>query len=390
MNKIKVLHITPLLTVGGAEKKLMYILRKLDKGMFSQHVIYSIPGPLKEEAEKEGVPLVRIHPMSRSPLSLVSLWRIYKYIKKNEIDLVHCHLDAAYIIGGIAALLARVPLIFSFQNMGDEQYLSEYKVFKYLDRALSVFTEKILVESEDVMKVLLSWNIKPEKLLVIPNGVEIPDDSGTAPEANGNIKRKLGIEGCFLVGNMARLVDFKNHKLLIEAAARVINVKPDTKFFIIGDGPLKDELKDLSDRLGISKNVSFPGTLTDFAPYLMSFDIFVLSSFTESTPMALLHALAFRLPVISTAVGDIPSIIQDGINGILVPSDDADALANSILDLMEDKDKRERLANAGRETAKKKFSIESNIEKTREVYLSVLAGRGKIEDHIRHGQEIKG
>lgn len=373
MGKIRILHITPVLTIGGAEQKLFYILKGLKSDQFSHHVIYAIPGELTTEIENEAIPLTKIRPMSLiNPLSLLTVWRIYRYIKKNHIDIVHCHLDVAYIIGGLAAFLARVPLIFSFQNIADERYLSYYNVLKYIEKGISLFTDKIILESEAVKNVLLSWGIKQEKLAIIPNGVDVPDNFKAVIDKSEDIKRELGLEGCFLAGNMARLVDFKNHRLLLNAAVKVISIKPEVRFLIIGDGPLRGELKDLSNRLGISKNVLFLGTVMDFEPYLMALDIFVLSSYTESTPMVLLHALAHKLPVISTAVGDIPSIIQDGVDGILVPSNDVDALADAIVDLIENEDKRNELASAGWKLAKEKFSIKSMIGGIEKIYLEVV------------------
>lgn len=373
MGKIRILHITPVLTIGGAEQKLFYILKGLKSDQFSHHVIYAIPGELTTEIKNKGIPLSRIYPMSLiNPFSLSTVWRIYRYIKKNHIDIVHCHLDVAYIIGGLAAFLARVPLIFSFQNIADERYLRFYKVYKYLEKASSFFTDKFLVESEDVMKVLLAWGIRKDKIEVIPNGVEIPGNIDVLIQKSEAIRKKLGLEGRFLIGNLARLVDFKNHKLLLNAAAKVINMNPNATFLIIGDGPLREELKVLSDKRGISNHVVFLGTVMDFEPYLILFDIFVISSFTESTPMSLLHALAYRRPVISTAVGDIPSIIQDTINGILVPSDDPRALAKAILDLLEDAEKRNKIAFAGRELAKEKFSIQTMIDGIERIYLDVM------------------
>ena len=373
MDKTRVLHITPLLTVGGAEKKLLYILKRLDKNKFAHHVIYSIPGDLKEEIDKEKIPTARVYPLSLiNPLSLFSVWRIYKYIKRNKIDLVHCHLDVAYILGSISAIIAGVPVIFSFQNIADEHYLSYYKIFKYLEQFISSFTDRIIVESEAVMNVLLSWGIKQEKLTIIPNGVEIPDNLQDLMEKSKDIRKKLNAEGCMLIGNMARLVDFKNHRLLLNAAANVLLIKPEVRFMIIGNGPLREELETLSNKLGISKNVLFLGTVVDFESYVVALDIFVLSSYTESTPMALLHALAYGRPVISTAVGDIPSIIQDGISGVLVPTDNPDTLAAAVLDLLEDDNKRKKFGYAGWKLVKERFSMQTMIDGMQSVYLDVM------------------
>ena len=222
------------------------------------------------------------------------------------------------------------------------------------------------------MNVLLSWGIKQEKLTIIPNGVEIPDNLQDLMEKSKDIRKKLNAEGCMLIGNMARLVDFKNHRLLLNAAANVLLIKPEVRFMIIGNGPLREELETLSNKLGISKNVLFLGTVVDFESYVVALDIFVLSSYTESTPMALLHALAYGRPVISTAVGDIPSIIQDGISGVLVPTDNPDTLAAAVLDLLEDDNKRKKFGYAGWKLVKERFSMQTMIDGMQSVYLDVM------------------
>ena len=376
MKRINILHVTPLLTIGGAEKKLMYLLYGLGRSEFSQHVIYAISGNFEDEIKKKGIPRKRIYPMSLiNPLSVISVLRIYRYIKKYGIHIVHCHLDVAYILASLAALIARVPVIFSFQNIADERVIGYYRVLKYVEKFISLFTGKIIVESEEVKKVLLSWGIKQGKLIVIPNGVEVPDSFKTAMDKSNDIRKKLGVEGHMLVGNMARLVDFKNHKLLLNVAVKVINKKPEVRFLLIGDGPLRENLIAQSQKLQIDKNIIFLGTVMDFEPYLKSFNLFVLSSYTESTPMALLHALAYGVPVISTAVGDIPSIIQNNMNGILVPSDDADAMTSAILDLLDNNDKREMIAYAGWNLAKEKYSVQKMVDEIQGVYLDAVKNR---------------
>ena len=376
MKRINILHVTPLLTIGGAEKKLMYLLYGLGRSEFSQHVIYAISGNFEDEIKKKGIPRKRIYPMSLiNPLSVISVLRIYRYIKKYGIHIVHCHLDVAYILASLAALIARVPVIFSFQNIADERVIGYYMVLKYVEKFISLFTGKIIVESEEVKKVLLSWGIKQGKLIVIPNGVEVPDSFKTAMDKSNDIRKKLGVEGHMLVGNMARLVDFKNHKLLLNVAVKVINKKPEVRFLLIGDGPLRENLIAQSQKLQIDKNIIFLGTVMDFEPYLKSFNLFVLSSYTESTPMALLHALAYGVPVISTAVGDIPSIIQNNMNGILVPSDDADAMTSAILDLLDNNDKREMIAYAGWNLAKEKYSVQKMVDEIQGVYLDAVKNR---------------
>jgi glycosyltransferase involved in cell wall biosynthesis len=191
--------------------------------------------------------------------------------------------------------------------------------------------------------------------------------------ASAAVKDALGWSSCPLVGLVGRLAVEKGVDIFLDAAARVLAQCPDTKFVVAGDGPDRAELDALIDKLGIREPVRMLGRCDDMPALYASLDIMVSASRREGLPIAILEGMASRLPLVATAVGAVPTVIQDGSTGVLVPAEDPESLATAIVELLRDPAKRERLGSVARQLVEDEFSAERMTADYLRVYEDAIA-----------------
>jgi len=175
-----------------------------------------------------------------------------------------------------------------------------------------------------------------------------------------------------MIGTVANFVGAKDYSNLIQAAKIVTEQNDKTYFIAAGDGPLIDEMKELAKSLALHKRFFFSGFFEDIGSFLKELDIFVLSSKMEGLGTSVLDALALKLPVIATAVGGIPEIIEENINGMLVPPQDPQALADAVNTLLGNPSLRERLTTNARDSVKT-FDYKTMAQRYMDLYEQLLS-----------------
>jgi len=240
-------------------------------------------------------------------------------------------------------------------------------------------TAHFITDADAGRDVLLREDgIPPWKVTTVPIGVESdPEDVRTALRARTRGAMGIG-EGTVVIGNVARLVPFKGHRFLLEAAAIVSREEPGVLFLIAGDGELESGLKAQALSLGIGERVRFLGFRDDLPGLYPAFDIYCHSSIdlaSEMFPIAILRALAAALPVVSTDVGGIAAMIEEGASGYLTPAEDPSALARAILGLIRDASKRSVMGRASFALFGRTYHAAAMAEKVEQVYRSVTASR---------------
>ena len=165
---------------------------------------------------------------------------------------------------------------------------------------------------------------------------------------------------------------------LIQAAPRIIeevsrsSAHGAVRFLLVGDGSMKERLALEAERYGISDHVHFAGHREDVGSLLSAGDLFTMPSVNEGMGLAIVEAMACSLPVVASRVGGIPEVVDDGITGILVPPDDADALAKACSELLLDADARTRMGSEGERRARSRYGIHTALENTAAVYLELM------------------
>jgi glycosyltransferase involved in cell wall biosynthesis len=290
------------------------------------------------------------------------------FLKMAQADLILTH----GINGAFVAALAGYGLGFPIVSSWHGEYFpstSAQRLRKpFFDIGHKVLFRRLVKEivtvSDFSKETLINKGIEKERITVIHNGIpEIFNDRRERLE----IRKKLDIsQDILLVGTACRLAAEKGLQELLKASAKVLNIYPNMRIIIWGDGPMKQSLMDLAKDLDIEKFVHLPGYQPNISQLLPALDIFITSSLFENFSLALLEAMRAGLAIVATNVGGNPEAIQNGVHGILVPYGDPQALADAILLLGQDESLRARLAAKARQRYRDEFTAEKMVSRTAE------------------------
>ncbi len=368
--KIRILRIISNLGVGGVQKRMVSLLPKLNKERYRIIVCSFKSGELRHCLEQSGIS-VKIIPR-RFKFDPVCIYRLCSIMKKENIDIVHTHCHKPNTTGRIAAKLAGVPVIIANEHNVDT-WKSNWQLS--LDKWLSAYSNKIIAVSEAVKNFYMeNANISADKFEVIYNGVDLDfwQKDITSQEVIAEKKTKLGLlQGDKVIAAIGRLHLQKGYEYLLRAARKIIPRMRNLKFLIVGDGPMRDSLESLSERLDIKDNIIFAGKRDDIKDMLYLSDFSVVSSIREGFSNVVLESMACSRPVVATDVGGNKEIIIDGENGFIVPSRDDDALADRMLTLAGNEELTRKMGLVAKETVKN-FSLSQMKYKTEKLYEELM------------------
>jgi len=308
------------------------------------------------------------------------IYRIYSFLKKNRIRILHTHLLRSDLYGGLAGKLAGLPIILSTKHNMNSYTAQGKLIHSFLFRLSSYFPTHIIAVSEALKSYFISMiHVKREKIFLIHNGIPIDKFSS---EFNIHTADKLNSSNTsFKVGFLGRLVREKGLAYLLHAFHQ-LNAKDNLTLFIVGEGPQKTFLQKLCRKLEITDNVQFLGYRTDIEHILSLLDLVVLPSISEGLPMVLLEALSAAKPVIATRVGGIPEIIKHGKTGILIPPRDAAAISQAIMQIIQNPTLARTLARNGHRFVKNNFNQAKMIKQYNRIYSHCI-------NHLPSAQNIK-
>lgn len=341
----RVLYIIDSLKIGGAEMLLLGLLDAVAEAGGTAQVAYFTPGPLEPEVRKRGVPLVRLSKKGlKDPRALL---RARSLIKDFQPDVVHTHLVKSDLIGQLAARMTGTPRMITLHNT-DPWRTNTAMSAAY--RMLTAGADACIAVSERVADHVGKTNGFPrEQITTIVNGIDLDHFS---PSRSALDLAPYGVPaGAPVVAVIGSLTEQKDHANFVAAAAQIANTNPDPYFLIVGDGPLKGDIASAIAATGAVKDrIIMTGEIKEMAQLLSATDMQVISSAWEGLPMTLLEGMAMQKPVVTTAVGGIPDVVEDGVNGRLVAPRDAKALADAMADVLGDPAKAAKLGSAGRAT----------------------------------------
>lgn len=354
------MFVVPNLDLGGAERHVTTLLPRLDPQRFCPSLVcLGHEGELFGVLRDAGVPARALHGRrSQAPLMLAELVR---QMRRERAELVVTRSYNAEVLGRVAARLAGVSRsVVWLHNAQDLRPRSRLRRFS--DRTLDRVTTAYFAVARGQLPYLVDdLGYPPEKIHVVHNGVD-PACHPYPADRDLALARELGIAPeQVVIGTAAVLRPEKNHAVLLHAFARVAAQRPEALLLLIGDGPLRPELTALADRLGVAEKVRFAGSRSDVSRILPLLDVFVLSSWTEAFPMALLEAMAAGRPAVCTSVGGVPEIVNDGVTGHLVPSGDPAPLAARLSELVAAPGRRNAMGTAARRRLEERFTLERSI-----------------------------
>ncbi|RQW05867.1 glycosyltransferase family 1 protein [candidate division KSB1 bacterium] len=379
MRKIKVLNIQSRICIGGPAIQIELVAKYLDRSRFD---MCFLGGSIEKgetsrfhDIQKTGVKIDLIETMQRRshPLNdLLSVWHVYWYIRKEKPDIVHTHTAKAGAVGRLAAFFARTPVILhTFHGHSFENYFSRplTTFFILLERILARISTRIIAISE-LQKADLTEKYKiarPDRVALVKIGLEL--GPYLARGKTNDLKQSLGLaDDAILVGTVGRLVPIKNFAMALRVMAKIRISNPRVHLCIAGDGPERGRLAELAKELDLHQAVHMPGWIFNMPSFYAGIDIFMLTSLNEGTPVSILEAMASRCPVVATAVGGVPDLIKDKVNGYCCASNDVTAMSNHINSIIKNQKMASDLCEAARQFVIQEYSKEKFISEIEDLY----------------------
>jgi glycosyltransferase involved in cell wall biosynthesis len=368
-----VVHILSSFAMGGQERVALELaVGQLREGYRVTALSLAPPpdGPLAAEFHAAGVEVARVA-RPRPGVDLALIVRLSRWLRRNGVDLAHTHNRMALIYGAPAARLAGVAVVHT-KHGNNPKGGTRLIAGNLAGRCLDAF---VAVSEETAAFARRRREIDERRLTVIPNGIELARFH-PEPSARRRVREELGIdEGAWMVGTVGRVAIEKNQQLLIRAAAPLLG--PGSRLVVAGDGPLLPMLSELAAELRVSPFVHLLGVRRDVPDVLNALDAFVLCSNTEGLPLAIPEAMATGLPIVSTRVGGVPNVIEEGATGFLVPIGDEEGLRGRLAMLQADPESSRACGARARAAAVARFSAERMRRDYVELYERVLSRRSR-------------
>lgn len=299
-------------------------------------------------------------------MDVFSARKIAGICRRKNVDILHLHSAHALAIGlWVKLFLPKIKLI-GVRRVDFHIKKNLFSQFKYKSKKV----DKHVCISDKIRTVMIEDGIPESRLSTIHSGIDTSRFRDVIPPPD--FRDSLGVPtNHFVVGTVAAIAGHKDYPNLLHAAKKVFEQRDDVTFVAAGSGPDEKDIFNLKDELNLGNRFIFAGYRKDIGNFLNTFDIFVLASHMEGLGTSLLDAQACGLPVIGCRAGGIPEVITHDNDGILVPPRDSKSLADAILNLLDNEEKRKRLGEAARVSVEK-FSIRTTVDKNIELYHELL------------------
>lgn len=379
--KYKIIWLIDALKPGGAEQLMPTLLSNFNKEHFEMRVcalMVKDGNPLSKELTDMGIPVDIVHANSlKNPLNL---FKLTAYFNKHQPDLIHTQLQFSDILGNIAAKIKGIPSVSTLHTLDDiaNEHGSSFWRKKMSWFVLRNFCDRVIVVSNKTKEHHIHTGKLPEKhTKTLYNGIQLSRFQNRNPARLVEKKQDLHIEPDHkIITTIAVLREAKGIQYMIDALSMILDQDPRITYLIVGEGLYGTSLRDRIVARNLEKHIVMAGHRTDIPDLLAMSDLFVLPSLGDALPTVLIEALAAGTPIIATDVGGIPEIIEHGKNGILVPPANTQALANSCMQLLKDKEKSKQLLNAGLKTAREKFDVKSQVQQLERIYYDLILQSG--------------
>ena len=347
---------------GGQNQVLLTVLGLRSRGHRAALVAHP-DGELRKRAS-DGTDLFLQAP--RTEMDLRAAWKLSRLMRDLQPDIVHAHDAHGVAMAALAISLAGATLRTRFvaaRRVDFHVGRNAFSRWKY--RQVDCF----ICASAFIKSMLIDDGLPADRITVVYEGIDLAQVAAAAPL---NVHREFWLpHNALVVGNVAALVPHKGQRYLIDAAARVVRKVPDARFLIAGEGELEDTLRHHIKHLNLEKHVVLTGFRPDVLSLHKGFDVFVMSSVSEGLGTSALDAMACGRPVVATRVGGLSEVVDHRETGLLVTARDPSALANAIIELLQDQTLRARYGNTALERATQRFNANRMVDETVEAYQRV-------------------
>ncbi|MBU4561760.1 glycosyltransferase family 4 protein [bacterium] len=384
MRKLNILHIITKLELGGAQENTLYTLKNLDRKRYNLFLAANDEGILVEEAKRmKDVEAFFIPELIRpiSPLKdLMALVKLFRFCKREKIDIIHTHSSKAGILGRGAAKLARVPIItHTIHGWGfyPKQGLLKKRLFIFLEKMTAKITDRLIAVSRANIETGIENRIgRKEKYTLIRSGIK-PFRFQNVEVDVAEKKKELGLEeDTKVVAMIACLKPQKAPLDFVKVANQVIKKRPKTQFLLIGDGRLRPEIERLIKTFDLEKKVILAGWRKDIPQILKVIDVLTLTSRWEGLPRVFPEAMASELPIVATKVDGASEAVEEGVNGFLISVGDIGGMAEKIISLLDNPGMAKKMGKKGKEKVFPEFDIDLMVEKIDDLYQELTRTKG--------------
>jgi glycosyltransferase involved in cell wall biosynthesis len=355
---MNVVHLTASTFFGGPERQMLGLARALRGACQTAFLSFAEGGgclAFFEEAARQGFRTIALQ--HDTPHLWRALRELTDLLPRMQTTVLCCHGYKANLLGRIAARRVGVPVLAVSRGWTGESL--RVRLYEHFDRWNLRWMDRVVCVSESQAGKVRQAGTPGERIAVIRNAVRPERFERPHPT------RRLALERLFphpprrIIGAAGRLSPEKGFGILVEAAARALGVDPTLGFLHCGDGPLRDEIAARIRALGIADRFVLAGMRRDLDLHMPCFDLLVLPSFTEGMPNVVLEAFAAGVPVVASAVGGTPEVVEDGVSGLLTEPGDPDLLAQRIGEALACEERRQAMGRRGRQRILEEFTFEA-------------------------------
>jgi glycosyltransferase involved in cell wall biosynthesis len=361
---VRVVEILATGTNGGAQEHVFSLLSRLDRGRYEPTVISLSDGSTQRRIARLGIPVQVID----EPDDAIATGAVATLLADIRPEVVHNHMYRAELVGTRAALAiaeAGRPRPFVVGTVHSSRVRSPED--REMLRALTPRMDHLVAVSRAIEQKIAEERPSDIPVSLIYNGVDLVRYDRTDPCCT--LREEYGLpEAVQIVGVVARLEHEKGHPTLLDAWPRVVRRVPNARLLVVGEGSRREELEAQAAALGIAEWVVFTGRRDDVPAVTAALDVAVLPSYREAQGLTILEAMALSRPVVASAVGGIPEMIEDGRTGLLVPPHDPEALAAAIIRLLTDHAYADMLARGGHDLVHERFCVELMVAAIEDIY----------------------
>ena len=360
---------------AGTESHILELARGLQNKGVKVKVVCPAASPLADKAFADGLDVILIKKHGLMDWSAIR--KLCHLLKTGEVDIIHAHNGRTAFLSAIAVMLAKKGRCIATQHFLEPAHISLKGPMALLYRTVHRWVNQktdyfITISNAAQQEMLERCDAQADKISVIPNGITMPDLSILTSPNNICKEFNIGVDVSLIVC-VGRLELEKDIASLIAAMSNVVVKHPKVVCIIAGEGSKKEELRKQIEQAKLKEVVRLVGFRADAISLIYSSDIFVLPSLAESFGLVILEAMALGKPVVATRVGGPSEIVVDGETGLLAPPFNPEALAEAMLDLLKDPQKRERMGRKGQERFLEKYTAGRMAEATLDVYKQLLS-----------------